>query len=217
MENKMIIFDADGTLLDNQRNGLMGGFKDILVGLGKEKEVLAIDEEYQRRKHLGPWGLEQLAILYKGFSKSELDEASLKYVRETLRPDASECLRVLKMRCFIIGVISSGPQFIMDVLSRILGMDFADGTRLEFINGKSTGKIKKKVDRYVKAEILKGKMREYVAERNDVIVVGDSITDLPMAELAGKFIAFQPREDAVREKADIIIKNLNDLLKKGLL
>ncbi len=109
MENKMIIFDADGTLLDNQLNGLMGGFKDVLVILGKGAEVLAIDKEYQRRKHLGPWGLEQLAGLCKGFSKSELNGVALKYVRETLRKEAKECLRALKIRGFIIGVISSNP------------------------------------------------------------------------------------------------------------
>ncbi len=217
MENKMIIFDADGTLLGNQTNGLMGGFKDVLVALGKRAEVLAIDKEYQKRKHLGPWGLEQLAELCKGFSKSELDGVALKYVRETLRPEAEECLRALKIRGSVVGAISSNPQFVMDVLADILALDFSEGNELEFRNGKSTGKIKRKVDRYVKADILEKKMKKYAIERKDVVVVGDSITDLPMAELAGIFIAFRPREDAVREKADSVIKDLNALLRKGLL
>jgi phosphoserine phosphatase len=179
MENKMIIFGADGTLLDNQVNGLMGGFK--------------------------------------GLSENELNSVALDYVRETLRPETRECLRALKIRGFIIGAISSNPQFVLDVLTGILSLDFAEGNRLEFRGGKSTGKINRKVDRYVKAEILKGKMRKYATERKDVIVVGDSITDLSMAELAGTFIALHPEEDAVKSRADSIIKNFNTLLRKGIL
>ncbi len=105
----------------------------------------------------------------------------------------------------------------MDALAGILDMDFAEGNRLEFRSEKSTGKIKRKVDRNVKAEILKRKMEECAIKRKDLFVVGDSITDLQMAELAGTFIAFQPREGAVKEKADSIISNLNTLLRKGLL
>ena len=65
MKKKMLIFDVDGVLLDNQ----MGATKEILFPLGKEKEVKIIDEEYQRRKFSGPWGLEQVVSLYKGFSQ----------------------------------------------------------------------------------------------------------------------------------------------------
>lgn len=217
MKKKMIIFDADGTLLDNQTDCLMGGFKDILVVLGKGKEVQKIDKEYQKKKHQGPWGLEQLAGLYKGFSKDQLQKTALRYIRETLMEEARECLRALRIKGFTIGTISSNPQFLMDALNKIFSLDFSEGTQLEFKDGKATGEIKRKVDRYVKAEILKGKMRNYGIKKRDVVVVGDSITDLPMAELAGTFIAFCPKEYIVKQRANFVIKTFRALTKGGVL
>lgn len=212
MTKQMIVFDVDGVLLDNK----MGGFKDILVILGKEREVLAIDKEYQKRKHQGPWGLEQLAELYKGFSEKELRVTADRYIQRTLRRQAKGCLVILKKRGYIVGSLSSNPQFLMDVLTEILSLDFSQGTQLEFKDGRATGKIQKKVDRYGKAELLKEKIKIYGLEKHNVIVVGDSITDLPMGELAGTFVAFRPKDDIVKEKADSIIKTLYALVKKEI-
>jgi phosphoserine phosphatase len=35
---------------------------------------------------------------------------------------------------------------------------------------------------------------------------GDSITDLPMAKEAGLFIVFNPKDEIVKEKADVIVE-----------
>lgn len=63
-KQNIIVFDVDGVLLNNKS----GGFKEILSEyFNKQKEVNDINEEYQRRKHLGPWGLEQLTELATKF------------------------------------------------------------------------------------------------------------------------------------------------------
>lgn len=198
---KLIVFDADGVLLDNK----IGAFKEILVLLGKEKEVEAIDEEYQRRKFAGPWGLEQLAGLYKGISQEELKIVALGYCQNNLMKGAKECLAELKRKSYIVGALSSNPRFIMDTLSEILLLDFAEGTGLEFRKGVATGKIVRKVDRYIKAQTLEEKMNQLGFRKQAVVIVGDSITDLPMAERAGFFIAFNAKEE-VKEKADVIVE-----------
>lgn len=207
---KLIIFDVDGVLLDNK----FGGFKDILVFLGKEKEVEAIDEEYQRRKFRGPWGLENLAALYKDFLQDELKRLSKSYCQENLMEGAKAAVTSLKKKGFIVGALSSNPQFLMDSLSEILGLDFSEGTKLELKNGKATGKISEKVDRYAKAEILKKEIERRGLEKKDVIIVGDSITDLPMAKEAGAFFAFNAKEE-IKPKADVVIekRDLREILK----
>lgn len=207
---KLIIFDVDGVLLDNK----LGGFKDVLAILGKEKEVKEIDEEYQKRKHLGPWGLEELAKLYKGFSKQTLKETAKKYCFENLMQGAREVVSLLKARGCLIGALSSNPQFILDSLSEILSIDFVFGTELEFKNDLATGKISKKVDRYIKAEILKEKMGELNLQSRNVIIIGDSLTDIPMAEIAGFFIGFNAKKE-IWNKTDIVIKkkDLKEILK----
>lgn len=202
MEKKLIIFGVSGVLLDDK----MGGIKDVLVILEKGKEVEKIDKEYQKRKYIGPWGLEELAKLYKGFSENELREIALKYCYENLRKEAREVLFEFKKRAHILGAFSANPQFIMDALAEILPLDFSEGTRLEFKRGKATGKIQRKVDRYTKAKILKQEIKALDFRKEDVIVIGDSVTDLQMAKEAGLFVGFNPKEETVKEVADILIE-----------
>jgi len=211
MPKKLIVFDVDGVLLDNK----LGGFKDILVLLGKRKEVKEIEKEWQKRKLSGPWGLERLAKLYQGTSEKKLQKISIEYCRKHLMNGVKECLAKLKTRNYILGALSSNPQFIMDALIKILPLNFSEGTELEFKEGVDTGKIQKKVDRYVKAKILKEKIKKYKLRKENIIVVGDSITDLFMAKEAGTFIAFLPKEKEVEKIANSVVKkkDLREILK----
>jgi len=210
MTKKFIAFDVDGVLLDNR----LGGFKEILVFLGKKKEVLKIEREWQKRKLVSPWGLEQLAKLYKGITKEKLKELALDYCKKNLMKGAKFLLEKLKKK-YYLGALSSNPQFIMNALKEILPLNFSEGTKLEFKEGKATGKIKRKVDRYIKAKILKEKIKKYKLKKKDVIVIGDSLTDLPMSKEAKVFIAFLPKEKEVENSANFVIKkkNLKEVLK----
>jgi phosphoserine phosphatase len=212
MNKKLIVFSADGVLLNNK----MSSFKEILMILGRGDEAEAIDKEYQQRKQSGPWGLEQLAQLYQGFSEDKLRETAMKYCQENLAEGAKECVDDLKEKGYTVGALSPNPQFILDSLAQNLSLDFAEGTELEFKDSIATGKIQKRVDRYIKAEILQNKREHYGLEKEDVIVVGDSITDIPMAELAGIFIGFSPKDDIVKEKATKVVANFSQLRKELL-
>jgi len=197
---KLIVF---GVLLESK----MGAFKDILASLGKEEEALKVEKEYQKRKLTGPWGLEKLAELYRGFSKRKLKEMALKYCTENLRKGTRETIDGLKRRDFVVGAISSDPQFVMDALTEIIPLDFSEGTKLEFKKGIATGRIERKIDRYIKVDILKEKKREYGIEKENVILIGDAITELPMVKEAGVFIAFDAKEEEVEDIAKIIIRD----------
>ena len=83
---KLFIFDVDGVLLETKT----GGFQDILFLLGKEKEAREIQAEYEKRRHLGPWGLEETAALYEGESREELKELAKVYVGEHLASGAEK-------------------------------------------------------------------------------------------------------------------------------
>jgi len=199
-ERKMIVF---GTLL----KGKMGAFKDILVVLGKEKEVKKIDEEYQKKKFKGPWGLEQLASLYKGFSQDYLCELALDYCQQNLIKGTREIITGLKNKDFLVGAISSNPQFVMDSLTNILPFDFLEGTQLEFKENVATGKIQRKVDRYIKAEILKNIRGRYKIKKEEIIVIGDSVTSFPMIREAKIFIDFDIQKENLQGIARIIVEH----------
>jgi len=196
----------------------MGAFKDILVLLGKKKEVIKIDREYQKIKFIGPWGLEKVAKLYRGVSEEKLKELAFNYCDKNLMEGMREVVVNLKKRGFILGALSSNPQFLMDTLKEILPLDFSEGTHLEFKNGIATGKISKKVDRYKKAEILKEKKKNYKITGEDTIVFGGSITDILMVKEAGVFIGFDVEKETISDVARMVISNkdLWKILSRGI-
>lgn len=207
----MVIF---GTFFNSE----MGGIKDLLVLLGKGKMVKTIDKEYQRRKFSGPWGLKELAELYKGFSLSKLKKVSLKYCQQNLLRGLKEASLLLKERGFLTGAISSNPQFLMDVVKDILLLDFAVGTELEFKKGVATGLIKKEVNRYTKTKILKTKRKKYGIAKKDVITLGRlAPSHLPLTKDVGKYIGFVPTKETLSDVFQMIIanKNLRKLLFNG--
>ena len=116
-----------------------------------------------------------------------------------------EFIKELKKRDFLIGAISANPQFLMDALIKILLLDFSEGTKLEFKDGVATGKIKREVDRYIKAEILKEKREKYGLKKENIIVIGDSVTNLPMVKEAKVFIGFDGKKEDAGEICRTII------------
>jgi len=210
MNKKLIVF-GPSTLF----KGRMGGFKDILVLLGSKKEVQKIDKEYQKRKISGPSGLKELAKLYRGFPENKLRKIALNYCQKYLICGVKEFIKELKKRDFLIGAISANPQFVMDVLTEILPLDFSEGTKLEFKDGIATGKIKRKIDRYIKAEILKEKRKKYGLKKENIIVIGDSVTDLPMVKEAKVFIGFDGKKEDAGDICKMIIthEKLRDIFK----
>ena len=186
----------------------MGEIKDLLVILGKEKEAKEIDKEYQRRKFFGPWGLGELANLYQGFSEYELREAALDYCQKNLLKGLREFSSGLKEKGFLVGALSSDPQFMMDVVKEILSLDFIAGTELEFKEGVATGRIQKEVNRYTKAEIIKIKTEEHALAKENVITIGRScVAHLPMARESGMFIGLDPAKDTISDIARSIVVN----------
>lgn len=193
----------------------MGAIKDLLVVLGKEKEAREIDREYQIRKFFGPWGLGELANLYRGFSEYELREAALDYCQQNLLKGLREFSSGLREKGFLIGALSSDPQFMMDVVKEILSLDFIAGTELEFKKGRATGKMQKEVNRYTKAEIIRIKTEEHALAKENVITIGRScVAHLPMARESGVFIGFDPVKETIGDVARMIIAH-KDLSKIG--
>ena len=62
---------------------------------------------------------------------------------------------------------------------------------------------------------MKEKAQELKVEKENIVVLGSSVTDLSMAENAGKFIVCEVKDASVREKADILMEEfeVNELLK----
>ncbi len=205
MTAKLIVFDVDGVLLDTDR----GSTKDILIQLGKADEVEVLHQEYLRRKSSGPWGLPELMKLFAGYSRNELITLSREYCSTHLMPGATETIEELKKRSYTIGSITSSVDIIAEALLESLSLDWIEATTLEWKDGVCIGDIVRKVDRFTKRDILTDYMRTYQIQKSEVIAVGDSITDVPIADCVGEMIAFNATDSQIIERAEIYIKEKN--------
>jgi len=203
MEPKLLVFTS---LSDSK----MGVIKDFLVLSGKEKEVKKMDREYQIRKLFGPWGLEELAQLYQGFSENKLKEIAFEYFQKKLIKGLKGFLLELKSKGFLMGALTSDSQFMFENCKENLLFDFAEGSNLEFQEKTATGKLKKKVDRYVKAEILRKKRLEYQLKKENVFGIGRAtMVNLPMAKETKFFIGFDVGRETIDDVIEAIRENKN--------
>jgi len=207
---KMVVFDIDGVLLGVKR----GSFKEIIQYLGKEKEIKDLHTEYIRRKKHGPWGLKQLAKLLAGTNKDYLYKIARGYVDARLQPGVDKLLKHFRKKKYIMEAISSNPDFVVQTIKELLSLDFAEGTQMEYLDGVATGNLTKEINRYGKADILQEKMKQYKCSSKDVIVIGDSLTDIPMSKHADTFIAFNPQKNELADEAKVQIKSqdISDIL-----
>ncbi len=204
---KAVIINGSGILLDSS----FAGIRLLLIELGKEKEMLEQQQEYDKVKHEKPWGLENLAELYKGVSEGDIDEKSEKIVKEKIKPDAKEIISKIKEKGYTVISYTSELINISNALKKEIGLDEVYGNVLEFENGIATGKLKEKVDRYDRVK----KIKEFIGKNNlskeDVYIIGESVTAIPSAEL-GTLIAFNSNCEELNNIAEHKVSKLNELL-----
>ncbi|HDH91613.1 MAG TPA: HAD family hydrolase [Candidatus Aenigmarchaeota archaeon] len=209
MKKKLMIFDVDGVLLDLEE----GSYVWLLKKLGRGEEAKNVYELYLRQRLRKPWGLEEFAQLFKGIEVKKIEkviESSL-----PIMEGAENVIIELKERGYMIIAISSAPSFLLKYLKKKLNLDRVYGSVLEVKDKKFTGRLIKKVDRYAKARELRKLMKEFEIKKENVYVVGDSVTDISMARVVDHFIAFNPKDEVLEKYAEFVIKekNLREILR----
>lgn len=209
MKKGLIIFDVDGVLLDTK----IGGLKYLAQFFIDKKKVAVHIREYEKRKKRGPWGLEILASFFRGAEKEKLKILSKGFCQRNLMPGARETIKSLKGRGYLIAAFSSNDIILMKELRKILKLDFIGGNKLELEEGICSGKLADKVDRYEKDRRVKKLAEKLKFKKSQVFIIGDSISDLPMAK-HGIFIAFNSKDKDVKKIAEFVVnkKNLKEIL-----
>jgi len=206
---KLVVFDVDGVVLD-----IESGFLELAKALGKQEEFKALHEEYHKRRRYGPWGLDSVAKVFAGIEEKKLKEVSREIVSKSLMQGVEDVIAELKRRGYQIAFASSNCTEIVENIGKRFGAVFTSGNKFEVKRGKITGVWQDKVDRYVKAQRLKEFIQSEGITPQDIFIVGDSVTDVPMAEY-GILIAFNPKDAEVEQKAKHVIKkkDLREVLK----
>lgn len=124
---------------------------------------------------------------------------------------AEDTLKMLHKNAYVTAIISSGISILAEKLRRKLGIHHVFANELlKDKNGFLTGEGNPVVPLWEKAKVLQYLLKQLVIEPDCCAVVGDSIFDIPLFDLAGFSIAFNSKDKRVNNIADVIIES-NDL------
>jgi phosphoserine phosphatase len=108
--------------------------------------------------------------------------------------------------CYTV-IISAGISILADRLQKTLGIDCSLANRLAVDeNGVLTGEAEDVVPLLEKAAVFRRFASRRRTRVDNCAVIGDSIFDIPLFEMAGLSIAFNTSDDGVRQKADVAIE-----------
>lgn len=182
---KLIIFDVDGTLI-NIKNSWQTLHE--ILGTWDKKETKELINLYEKG-----------FITYKDFCekeislfcKSKLTEIEiLSEIKKILLPHKNfdKMFFDLKNLGFFIASISSGLQFVSNLLNLKKYIDFVYCNKVEIKQNYLTNNFKLVVNDD-KLNIFYDLLNFYNINKEDTIFVGDGKNDIPIAKLVGTFIA----------------------------
>lgn len=206
---KLVIFDLDGTLTKERSI-----WEYIHKQLGK---WYGFAEEYQKKFLAGGISYEEFcerdAQVWKGMRVEEL-KGIVKTV--PFHPGADELTHHFKNKGLRLAMVSSGLSILSNWVHQRYGFDYSVSNDLLEEDGILTGKVKIQVFYDKKAEWVKKIVKQFGAEPEEVIAIGDSKGDMDMFQMVGFSIAFNSSCKDLDQIASACIqsKNLVDIIQK---
>ena len=195
MKYKLIIFDIDGTITRH-----ISSWRYIHERLGiwtnrafrYQDDFLAGKISYRRFCELD-------AAHWKGISEKRIRKI---FRRVRYSKNAVSSMAKLKKLGFKLAAVSTGLQFMTDRVRQELGFDYALANRLVSRNGRLTGGVRVNIEHGAKHTILARIYRRFKVKPHEVIAVGDSEGDIPLAKNSGYSIAFNSSSKELSRTAD---------------
>jgi phosphoserine phosphatase len=209
MNYKLIIFDIDGTI-----TRYISSWRYIHEKLGLwQKRAF----QYQELFFAGRISYRKFCLLdaahWKGMSEKKI-RAIFKDVLYS--KNAVPVIKKLKQMGFKLAAVSTGLQFMPDRILKELKFDYALSNRLESRNGRLSGGVTIKIAHGAKHKILRSIFKLFNVKPHDVICVGDSEGDIPLAKECGYSIAFNSSSKELSKISDYNCKtrDFNEIFKK---
>jgi phosphoserine phosphatase len=183
MRYKLIVFDIDGTITRH-----ISSWRYIHEKLGIwENRAFHYQDDFLAGK-----------INYKRFCSLDaahwrgMPESKLRTIFRGVRysKNAVSSIARLKKLGFKLAAVSTGLQFMTDRVREELKFDYAIANRLACRGGRLTGGVRVNLEHGAKHTILAKIYRKFNVKPHQVISVGDSEGDIPLAKNSGYSIAF---------------------------
>ncbi|ATW88793.1 phosphoserine phosphatase [Halohasta litchfieldiae] len=199
----LIAFDFDGTLSNSEMTVLLG------EKLGVADEMAEITERAMNNEISYAESLRSRAELLAGLSEADAEDA---YSSVELRPDAATLIDRLREAGHTVAIFTGGFE---RGVQRALEADDTEvdmivSNSLPIVDGELTGEVEGPLIEGTKDDQLEELAGELGVDMTDTIAVGDGANDLPMLEVAGLAVGFEPKP-AVEPSCDEVVSTMADL------
>jgi len=199
----LIAFDFDGTLSDSEMTVLLGEQAgvaaeiDEITGRAMNDEISYAESLYAR------------AELLDGLAVADAEAA---FERVELRPGAADVIAALRAAGHHVAVLTGGFERGVERALSAAGVDVDTvvANRLPTRNGKLTGEVRGPLVEGTKDDALEELAAELGVELADTVAVGDGANDLPMLEVAGLPVGYEPKP-AVEPHCEFVVESMADL------
>lgn len=199
----LVAFDFDGTLTQSDLTVLLG--REYGVGSeirGLAEQGLRGDVEFART-------LRQRAALLEGMPEARVDAA---FERCKLRQGAADLLTDLRRSdirvAIITGTFERGVEQALDRAG--VTVDHLIANRLELEDGAVTGDVEGPLLDAGKDQALEDLALAEEMDLGRTIAVGNDTNDLPMLQVAGSAIGFDPKP-VVEDYCDVVVTSVRKL------
>ena len=199
----LVAFDFDGTLSDSEMTVLLGEEYGVAEQM-RDITQRAMNDEIGYAE-----SLRQRAALLDGLSEGAADRA---WARVELREGAAEVVQALSdagvTTAIFTGGFETGVAAALDDAG--VSVDAIVSNRLPVTEGALTGGVEGDLIEGTKDDALRAYADEHGVALADTIAVGDGANDLPMLEVAGLAVGFEPKP-AVEPACDVVVETMPEL------
>jgi phosphoserine phosphatase len=199
----VVAFDFDGTLSDSEMTVLLGNQNGTADDMASITERAMNDEiEYAE-------SLRQRCALLEDLPDGKAQAA---FDQVELRPGAADVIAALREAGVYVAILTGGfERGVAAALEREgVEVDAIVANRLPVADGKLTGTVEGPLIEGTKDDALEVLTAVVGADRTDTIAVGDGANDLPMLQVAGLAVGFDPKP-AVAPACDTIVETMAEL------
>lgn len=199
----ILAFDFDGTLSDSEMTVLLGE----QLGVADQMDDIttrAMNDEIEYAD-----SLRQRCALLEGLSLADAQEA---FDQVRLRPGGATLLNRLTDQGIETAILTGGfERGVAAALDRENAtVDTIVANRLPVADGKLTGQVEGPLIEGTKDDALEVLTACLDRPLEDTIAVGDGANDLPMLQIAGLAVGFDPKP-AVEPSCDVVVESMDEL------
>lgn len=204
---ELVIFDMDGVLTD-----IISSWKYIHDYFNTTNERSVLD--YLKGKIDDMEFIRRDVFLWKENGKLTTKQKLIEILSDVpLIKGARECIDTLRNSGIKTAIVSAGLDILAERVGKDLGINYivANGIKTDE-EGRLNGVGKIGVRLMYKDLSVKSLSEKHNIPLSRIAAVGNSCYDIPMFEVSGLGIAFNPEDDCVRDAADVIVEG-KDLCK----